>query len=146
MNWYSQSISVITVAIIIMLSAVLHAEALGWVQHRRFHGKLWAAKIMLTMIMVHFVQIWMFAFGIYGVQFLPDASFVVQGVGETTLSLLDSVYYSATIYTTVGFGDIVPQGALRVFTGAEATTGLVLVACSAAALFMHFSRTDKRIP
>ena len=39
-------------------------------------------------------------------------------------SLVDSIYFSFTNYTTVGYGDIAPQGSLRFLAGVEAITGL----------------------
>jgi hypothetical protein len=45
-------------------------------------------------------------------------------------------YYSATTYTGLGFGDIRPTGALRLFTAIEALTGLVIIAWTASAVFL----------
>ena len=46
-------------------------------------------------------------------------------------SLVDSIYFSFTNYTTVGYGDIEPLGALRFLAGVEALTGLSLITWSA---------------
>ncbi len=49
---------------------------------------------------------------------------------------VDSVYYSAMVYTTVGFGDMVPSGGLRLITATEALVGLSLITWSAS--FTYF--------
>ena len=48
----------------------------------------------------------------------------------------DTFYYSAVVYTSLGFGDITPTRALRFFTAFETLTGLVLVAWTASFSFL----------
>lgn len=55
-------------------------------------------------------------------------------------SLLDSIYFSFTNYTTVGYGDIEPQGSLRFLAGIEALTGLSLITWSASFMFMEMTQ------
>ncbi len=59
-------------------------------------------------------------------------------------SLMDSVYFSFTTYTTLGFGDITPFGHLRHLVGIEALTGLVLITWSASFLFIEMQRLWNR--
>ena len=54
--------------------------------------------------------------------------------------ILDSVYYSFTSYTTLGFGDIEPSGAIRFVTGMESLTGLVLITWTASFIFIEMER------
>ena len=61
--------------------------------------------------------------------------------GEAQLSIadpqaLDLFYFSGSIYTSLGFGDIVPIGNGRGLAIAEAVTGLVLIAWTAS--FTYF--------
>jgi hypothetical protein len=56
------------------------------------------------------------------------------------MNLLDQVYYSAVVYTTLGFGDVVPGGAIRFLTGVESVTGLVLITWSASFTFLEMQR------
>jgi hypothetical protein len=60
--------------------------------------------------------------------------------GLTTTSLPDFVYFSATTYTTVGFGDAVPAGAIRFLAGMEALTGFVMITWSASYTFLEMQR------
>ena len=46
------------------------------------------------------------------------------------------IYFSFTTYTTVGYGDYVPVGPVRLLSQIEALVGLVLIACSASYIFI----------
>ena len=58
--------------------------------------------------------------------------------------LLDFVYFSATVYTTLGFGDLVPTGAVRFLAGTEAVTGFLLISWSASFTFLEMQRFWKQ--
>ena len=58
----------------------------------------------------------------------------LQGADPKTLH--DYIYFSFTTYTTVGYGDYVPVGPIRLLTQIEALVGLVLIACSASYIFI----------
>jgi hypothetical protein len=60
--------------------------------------------------------------------------------GNFNGSLIDSVYFSFTNYTTVGYGDIEPTGQLRFLAGMEAITGLSLITWSASFMFMEMRK------
>ncbi len=53
---------------------------------------------------------------------------------------VDHFYFSIASYTTLGIGDILPQGALRLLVGVEALNGLVLVAWSASFTYLVMER------
>ena len=77
---------------------------------------------------------------------LGDLHFVLAGSGWGSLegnfdgSLLDCVYFSFTVYTTVGFGDIEPLGYIRYLTGIESLAGLVLITWTASFLYLEMQR------
>lgn len=52
----------------------------------------------------------------------------------------DFVYYSAMVYTTVGFGDLIPAGPIRMMTGTEALAGLALITWSASFTYLQMQR------
>jgi len=60
--------------------------------------------------------------------------------GEFNGSLMDCAYFSFTVYTTLGFGDIQPNGHLRYLTGIESLTGLVLITWTASFLYFEMQR------
>lgn len=46
-------------------------------------------------------------------------------------SLTERVYFSGVVFSTLGFGDIVPAGPIRLMVAVQAITGLMLIAWSA---------------
>lgn len=46
-------------------------------------------------------------------------------------SLQDYMYFSVSSYTSLGIGDLVPEGPMRILSGAEALMGLVMITWSA---------------
>lgn len=88
-------------------------------------------------LIAHIVEVWIFAIAYY----LMHQS---DGWGELTGnfngSLMDCGYFSFTVFSTVGFGDVVPIGHLRFLTGIESLTGLVLITWSASFLYFEMQK------
>lgn len=59
-------------------------------------------------------------------------------------SLFDCMYFSFSTYTTLGYGDIFPLGHLRLLTGIEAITGILMAAWSTS--FLFFKMKDRTSP
>ena len=55
-------------------------------------------------------------------------------------SLDTSFYYSATSYSTVGYGDVIPPADWRVFGAIEAVTGVLMFGWSTGVLFSVVNR------
>ena len=55
-------------------------------------------------------------------------------------SIADHLYFSYAAFTTVGFGDIVPTGPLRLLAGMEALTGFVLITWTASYLYLEMTQ------
>lgn len=51
-----------------------------------------------------------------------------------------TLYFSAETYTSLGYGDILPNGALRLLAGAEALNGLLLIGWSASYTYIAMER------
>lgn len=90
--------------------------------------------LILIMIAAHVVEVWMFALTYWYMDRWPELG---QLVGEFDEGAFDFVYYSVTVFTTIGFGDIVPKGAIRILTGTEALVGLSLITWSASLAFLE---------
>ena len=88
-------------------------------------------------LVAHMVEIWLFALAYY---LMHNAEGWGELTGNFNGSLMDCVYFSSTVFSTVGFGDIVPMGDLRFLTGIESLTGLVLITWSASFLFFEMQR------
>ncbi len=85
----------------------------------------------------HSVEVWIFAAAYYVLHRLEGWGHME---GNFDGSLLDCVYYSFTIFTTLGTGDIEPFGDLRFLVGLESLTGLVLITWSASFLYLEMTR------
>lgn len=88
-------------------------------------------------LFAHVVEIWLFGIAYYWM--ILEGSFGTLA-GNYQHSIMDSVYYSFTSYTTLGFGDIEPTGAIRFVTGMESLTGLVLITWTASFIFIEMER------
>ena len=53
---------------------------------------------------------------------------------------MDCAYFSFTVFTTLGFGDIRPTGPVRFLAGLESLTGLLLIAWTASFLYYEIKR------
>ena len=120
----------------------LHYEMLTWLA-------LWLEKLsarirlllaLLCLIAVHIVEIHMFAIVYWLMSFSPGFGGI-----EHIESWFDYFYYSSVVYTTVGFGDLVPIGPYRIVTGIESLIGLVLITWSATFMFIHRTLFEKEV-
>lgn len=88
-------------------------------------------------LIAHSIEVWIFAVAYYWLHHADDWG---RLVGNFDGSLMASGYYSFTTFTTLGFGDIEPIGALRYLTGIESLAGLLLITWSASFLYIEMVR------
>ena len=88
-------------------------------------------------LIAHSIEIWIFAAVYY---FMNSASNWGTLTGNFNGTLMDCGYFSFTVFTTLGFGDIEPNGNLRYLTGIESLTGLVLITWTASFLYFEMQR------
>lgn len=88
-------------------------------------------------LIAHTVEIWFFGLVYWLVNARGDWGYLQ---GNLDGSLFDCVYFSFTTFTTLGFGDIEPNGQLRFLVGLESLTGLVLITWSASFLYYEMQR------
>ncbi|MFO1425818.1 MAG: potassium channel family protein [Steroidobacteraceae bacterium] len=93
--------------------------------------------LIFAILFLHSVEIFLFGLGYFWL--LQDTIYgTLQG--PAPLDLIDCGYYSAVVFTTLGLGDIIPHGAVRVLTGPESLTGFVLITWSASFTFLEMQR------
>ncbi|MEJ2094429.1 MAG: potassium channel family protein [Gammaproteobacteria bacterium] len=88
-------------------------------------------------LLAHIIEIWIFAIGYY--LMIHSGKFGTL-TGNISHTILDCAYFSFVTYTSLGIGDIVPEGNIRFVTGLEALTGLVLITWSASFLFIEMQK------
>ena len=128
-------------SLVVALAVIIHYEFLSrlslLIPRLRIKHRARILVGVFVALVAHAVEVWIFALA----YFLMHHG---EGWGELTGnfsgSLLDSAYFSFTVYTTLGFGDVVPLGNLRYLTGIESLTGMVLITWTASFLFMEMQR------
>lgn len=139
----SHAVAVVAATSFIVLACVLlHYEVFTLLQRllARMHVRVRRRRILLLMFglfSLHVAEVWLFALGYY---FLVDVQSASQVVGLHGGALLEFVYYSAVVYTTLGLGDLLPVGAIRFMTGTEALAGFLLITWSASFTFLEMQR------
>ncbi len=126
---------------VVLAAVVIHYEFLFRLSLLMRHVKMRHRPRVLVgvggALVAHAVEVWLFA----GVYYLMHHA---RGWGRLTGhfdgSLMDCVYFSFSTFTTLGFGDIQPEGDLRFLTGIEALTGLVLITWTASFLFVEMQK------
>lgn len=79
---------------------------------------------------------------VYGVTLFLLVRYLGVGTlsGPTHFSLGNCLYFSAETYTSLGFGDLTPQGPVRLLSGAETLNGLLLIGWSASFTYLSMER------
>lgn len=128
-------------ALLVVLSTVIHYEVLGALSgllarlKGRERGKLLLA--IFATFAAHSVEILLYALAIYLLsRYAHLGSLSGPGGGSFSATL----YFSAETYTSLGYGDVVPVGDLRLLGGIEALNGLLLIGWSASYLYIAMER------
>ena len=129
---------------LILFCVLIHYEALiviSWgVDKFPTLRRMRMVLVILGIMTAHLVEIWVFALGYVGLTTLHLGTLLH---GELGFGILDVVYFSGVTFSTVGYGDVVPQGPARFMAAMEALTGLVLITWSASFTYFemqHFWR------
>ena len=137
-----QNIAVVIVTgFIVLASVLLHYEVFSLLTRvlARLHVRIRRRRILLLimgLLVLHVAEVWLFGIGYFLLLQDPSVGQIKGSGGE----LFDLVYFSAVVYTTLGLGDLVPAGAIRLVTGMEALTGFVLITWSASFTFLEMQR------
>lgn len=127
--------------IIVALSVLIHYEflyrATTLLPKINIKHRFRIVMVVFIALIAHVVEIWLFAVA-YFYMSKDEAWGSIQGNFDG--SLMDSVYFSFTNFSTLGFGDIEPLGAIRFLVGMEALVGFVLITWSASFLYFEMQR------
>ena len=129
-------------AIAVVVCVLLHYEGLRLLSDRlptpRHYHRRRIIALILSLLLLHVIEVWIFG-GAYYV-FLHLGGYG-ELVGAPGASFIDCIYFSASVFTTVGFGDIYPVGAIRTMTGTEGIVGLTMITWSASYTFVEMLKT-----
>ncbi len=124
---------------------LIHYEALSWLN--RFLPRLRMQRrprmlvLVFAVLALHSFEIFLFALGYL---LLPDLPGYGGLVSQSPLGFVDYGYFSAVAYTTLGLGDIVPVGPMRILAGSQSLLGFVLITWSASFTFLEMQTYWKR--
>lgn len=93
--------------------------------------------IIVVLFLTHIVEI-----GFYAITYSWSVSSLKLGMfqGAPVGDAMSYLYYSGVIYTTLGLGDILPEGHIRFITAMEALNGFLLITWSASFTFLAMGR------
>ena len=89
-------------------------------------GRADVVLVVVLALVAHVLEVVVFGLGWFAL--------IRAGVVELSLpspTLVETIYFSGSVYTSLGFGDIVPVNSGRFLVVIEAVTGLVLIAWTA---------------
>ena len=122
---------------LVLLTVITHYEVLRGISilipKLRIAPRKRVLFVVLGIFLAHVVAIVLYAIG-YFVMVLVGAGTIE---GHFNGDFLDFLYFSATSYTTLGVGDLFPQGPARILVGVESLNGFVLIGWSAS--FTYYS-------
>jgi hypothetical protein len=135
-------VAIFLIDCLLIASAVLmHYEMLHlltlWIPKLAIRHRYRIVVGVFGSLIAHVCEIALFAFGYF--MMVHHGGFGAFS-GNFDGSFADCLYFSITAYTSLGFGDIEPFGALRLLSGFEALTGLVLITWTASFMFVEMRR------
>ena len=96
------------------------------------YGRRHILTLVFGLLASHLVGMAIFAL----LQF-PEAGFLS---GASDESLMECIYFAAISYSTLGYGDVTPQGPVRLIASITSLTGFMMITWSASATFLEMQR------
>lgn len=129
------NLAVVTLTVMVHYEMLYHLSLLMPKLTVRYRFRI--AIGLLGSLLAHIVEVWIFAF-VYYLMIRSDGDYGTLLGGDG--SLMDAAYFSFITYTTLGYGDLAPIGAIRYLAGLEALTGLVLITWTASFMFFEMQK------
>jgi len=126
---------------LVVLTTLLHYETFRllslWLPRVQMPSRPKLLVVMAAAFVAHALEIFM-----YGVVLYVLVAFVSEGVlkGTVAFTFMNCLYFSAETYTSLGFGEIVPVGPVRLLVGVEALNGLLLIGWTASFTYIEMAR------
>jgi hypothetical protein len=127
--------------LLLSLTTLIHYEVLRaltiGLPLLRIPARVKLIVVIFATFLAHLCEI-----GLYAVTIkLLVSDLGLGSLGDTThFNLSVALYFSAETFSSLGYGDVVPGGALRLLAGGEALNGLLLVGWSASYIYIAMER------
>ena len=141
-TWAAIDVEILTATVLSLLLLVsttaFHYETLrflGRASNGHRVSRRWIVAILAALVGAHLFEVGLYA----GAYAIGTYELSLGGLrGSTDRAALDFFYFAAETYSTLGYGDLVPVGALRLIASVESLNGLLLLSWSGAFLFGMF--------
>ena len=128
-------------SLVVAISVLIHYEVLYrltiYIPRMKMTHRYRIVFGVFGSLIAHAIEIWIFAISYY---LMNKTAGWGSLEGKFDGGLMDCGYFSFTVFTTLGTGDIQPTGDLKYLTGIESLTGLVLITWTASFLFYEMQR------
>lgn len=126
---------------LLVATTVIHYEVLRLLTAAlpvlRIRPRVQLIFVIIGAFGAHFLEILLYGAAYY----LLASRFDVGGMGQAgPLHFSRCLYFSAETYTTLGYGDVLPHGDLRLLAGLEALNGMLLIGWTASYTFLSMER------
>lgn len=127
--------------LLLILTTIIHYEVLRILNSRLPYMSIPRRNRLLVVIFgaffAHAIEILLYALAIFLLVRVVD----LGTLGNTArVSMSTALYFSAETYTSLGYGDFLPGGDLRMLCGAEALNGLLLIGWSVSYTYIAMER------
>jgi hypothetical protein len=129
-------LTVLLVVVVVLLhyEALLHASRLA--DRLTIRPRKRILVVIAAAFLAHVAEIALFAAAFAAMHHLGLGAMT----GDLEGNFVDYFYFSMTMYTTLGIGDVLPQGPMRLAAGIESLTGLVLITWTASFTFLSMQK------
>lgn len=135
--------------ILSLLTVGLHYESLVFISYfvRRVSGskRIGVALAVTLALGAHIVEVAVYTIGWYVLILGGSVELAHFEMDVFEPSMVDVFYFSGAVYTSLGFGDIVPLRGGQVLAVSEAVTGLVLIAWTASYTFFEMQTNWREV-
>lgn len=127
--------------LLLIATTVIHYEVLRLLTTLlpalRIKPRLQLVFVIIGAFAAHFIEILLYGSAYY----LLAIDFDVGRMGNPgPLPFTRCLYFSAETYTTLGYGDVLPHGDLRLLAGLEALNGMLLIGWTASYTYLSMER------
>ena len=134
-------IAALTCLVLLVATTVVHYEVLrlltACLPMLRIRPRVQLIFVILGAFCAHFLEILLYGAAYY----LLATQFDIGNMGQPgPLHFSRCLYFSAETYTTLGYGDVLPHGDLRLLAGLEALNGMLLIGWTASYTFLSMER------
>jgi hypothetical protein len=140
-------IAALTCLLLLVATTVIHYEVLrlltAGLHKLRIRPRRQLILVIVGAFGAHFIEILLYGAAYY----VLVTVFHIGSMGDPgPLHFTRCLYFSAETYTTLGYGDVLPHGDLRLLAGLEALNGMLLIGWTASFTFLSMERFWGRGP